>query len=112
MNKILLLAFLLLPIGCNKSGLSAYAKAMSFCVTMVRHFEDYEKEVGEKPSGIDLKVYLKKNGIDEHLMKNWVFGNSGDDYVAYNVNVETRSGSLVTIILYKNGKYDTLGLKK
>ena len=98
-------------VGCeNRSGLSEYAKAMSFCVTMDRYFKEYEKEFHVRPVGTDLKKYLKNNGISENLMKDWFFGAAGEKYVAYNINVKTRSGSYVTIIFYNDGKYETLGL--
>jgi hypothetical protein len=79
---------------------------------MVRYIDDYEKTFHKKPSGADLKNYLNVKEFSESVTDNWIFGESGDKYIAYKVNVQTHAGSSVTIIIFDDGEYVTLGLKK
>jgi hypothetical protein len=114
MKKItsFVIAFFLL-FGCkSRTGLSEYAKSMAFCVTIVRHIDDYKKNFHKKPSGTELKKYLNVKGFSENVTDNWIFGENGDKYIAYKVNVQTHAGSSVTIIIFDDGEYVTLGLKK
>lgn len=108
-TKIFLILLFLLP-GCRQhSGLSEYARSMAQCEAIVRGFGRYAEEFKRHPTGVQLEEFIKETE-GAVATRDWSFGGEHNKYIAYKSDVGTRSGSNVTIVIYRDGSYDVFGI--
>lgn len=104
---LLFVFFAVFNLSSCRSGLSDYAKSMSQCRKIQNSYIEYEKSFNTNPHGIILKEYIVKND-SEFTIEGWKFGSKENQYLAYKTNVQTDSGDLFTIIIFKDGSIEEL----